>query len=139
MTPRDTRTGGMLEEMILPALQMGGYSYEKQKVIGTRLGGRRHRVDVVAQDAEGRTYLVSLKWQQVSGTTEQKVPFEVMCLADAVLKGKCDKAYLVLGGDGWTLDEYYLSDQLREHLRHAELVNIVTLNGFIAKADQGEL
>jgi hypothetical protein len=42
---------------------------------------------------------VSLKWQQVGGTAEQKVPFEVMCLADAVRAGH---AYLVLGGDGWT-------------------------------------
>jgi len=26
MTPRDTRTGGVLEEMILPALTRGGYA-----------------------------------------------------------------------------------------------------------------
>ena len=40
--------------------------------------------------------LISVKWQQVSGTAEQKVPFEIIGLADAVLTGEYAKAYLVL-------------------------------------------
>lgn len=46
------------------------------------------------------------KWQQIGGTAEQKVPFEVMCLADAVRAEHAARAYLVLGGDGWTLRDY---------------------------------
>ena len=103
MNPRDTRTGTVLEQMVLPALSRGGYTYETQKHIGTRLGGRRHIVDVLAVDAAGHKYLVSLKWQQVGGTAEQKVPFEVICLAEALSTGKFQKAYLVLGGEGWKL------------------------------------
>jgi hypothetical protein len=62
-------------------------------------GGRRHFVDVIAE-RDGKRFLVSLKWQQVSGTAEQKVPFEVISLADAVNKNGFTKAYLVLGGEG---------------------------------------
>lgn len=39
MTPRNTNTGGVLEAMILPALDRGGYTYRKQSETGTRPGG----------------------------------------------------------------------------------------------------
>jgi hypothetical protein len=71
--------------MILPALQRGGYSYQTQQKVSDRPGGRWHFVDVIAEK-DGERFLVSLKWQQVSGTAEQKVPFEVISLADAVTK-----------------------------------------------------
>jgi PD-(D/E)XK nuclease superfamily protein len=91
MTPRNTSTGAVLEAMILPALTRGGYSAEKQKVIGTRCGGGKHKVDAIATRGDERI-LVSLKWQQTGGTAEQKVPFEVMCLADAVTAGHAVRA-----------------------------------------------
>ena len=34
MAPRDTRTGAVLESMVLPALTMGGYTFRKQVNIG---------------------------------------------------------------------------------------------------------
>jgi hypothetical protein len=74
MTPRDTSTGAVLEAMILPALERGGYAHRGQVVIGARIGGRPHKVDAIATKGE-RSVLVSLKWQQVGGTAEQKVPF----------------------------------------------------------------
>ena len=100
--PRDTRTGGVLEQMILPALRQGGYGHQGQVIVGTRLGGGKHKVDSVVETPDGRKILVSLKWQQVAGTAEQKVPFEIICLTDAILSsgGAYDKAYLVLGGAG---------------------------------------
>lgn len=139
MSPRDTRTGGVLEQMILPALTKGGYSYKTQVNIGTRTGGGKHYVDVVAEDKDGQTILISLKWQQVSGTAEQKVPFEVISLADAILHGSANKAYLVLGGAGWKLREYFTGNELKEHLCHIDLVKIMTLEEFIGIANQGKL
>jgi hypothetical protein len=138
---RDTTTGHVLESMILPALEQGGYLYEKQAVIGQRLGGRKHQVDVLLTAQGGGQIPVSLKWQQVSGTAEQKVPFEIMCLADAVLKseGKYRKAYLVLAGEGWTLKQFYLSTGLAAYLKNCETVEIVPLEGFVAKANEGKL
>src|SRR5437867_8657948 len=98
--PRDTRTGGVLEGMILPALDNGGYRYKRQVVIGKRLGGHDHKVDVLVSGESDVEIPISLKWQQTSGTAEQQVPFEILCLAEAVhgSRGKFKKAYLVLGG-----------------------------------------
>ena len=128
------------EKPALPALQRGGYAYESQINVGKRIGGGKHVVDVVAEKGEHR-YLISLKWQQTSGTAEQKVPFEVTCLVEAVLgsKGHFEKAYLVLGGEGWSLREFYTTGGLKKHLEYAEKVEILTLEAFIAKANRGEL
>jgi hypothetical protein len=138
MAPRDTRTGQVLEAMILPALDRGGYRCLTQQNIGSRLGGGRHMVDAIAEK-DGRRYLVSLKWQQVSGTAEQKVPFEVICLAEAVRTGSFRRAYLVLGGEGWKLRDFYTGGGLKSHLTSADQVDILTLEGFAARANQGRL
>ena len=138
MTPRDTGTGGVLEAMVLPALLRGGYTHKVQQVIGSRFGGGRHFVDVIAEK-DGHQYLVSMKWQQVAGTAEQKVPFEVISLADAVLNGSFRKAYLVLGGEGWKLRTFYVDGGLGDHLVHADKVDILTLESFVARANQGKL
>jgi len=135
---RDTRTGGVLEAMVLPALKRGGYAYDCQVVVGKRLGGSKHKVDAVAEK-NGARILVSLKWQQVGGTAEQKVPFEVMCLAREVKSRAFQKAYLVLGGEGWTLRDFYTSGELVKHLIDAALVNVVTLEGFVGLANKGKL
>lgn len=141
MNPRRTTTGTVLEQMVLPALRHGGYTCETQVHIGTRLGGGKHIVDVLAKDAQGRKILISLKWQQVPGTAEQKVPFEAMCLADAVKSSEPEysKAYLVLGGSGWKLRDFFIGGGLREHLRYSDLVDIVSLERFIGLANQGKL
>ena len=140
MSPRNTKTGQVMEQMVLPALKMGGYSFKEQAYVGLRLGVARHRVDVLAEDADGRSYLISLKWQQVSGTAENKIPFEVISLAHArVTDERFYKAYLVLGGNGWRYKEFYLSGGLNTHLRNPELVDIVSLDDFVALANQGRL
>lgn len=141
MSPRNTTTGAVLEQMVLPALKHGGYRYQTQVNIGQRLGGGRHIIDVLVESPEGKRFLISLKWQQVSGTAEQKVPFEVMCLAEAVLssQGRYHKAYLVLGGSGWKLRDFFIGGGLRSHLRHSDLVEIVSLETFIGLANQGKL
>ena len=141
MAPRNTRTGAVLESMVLPSLEQGGYTYRTQVNIGTRIGGGRHRVDVVASDDRGRNWLVSLKWQQVGGTAEQKVPFEAISLAKAISEseGTYEKAYIVLGGPGWKLRDFYVDGGLHEYLHYGNLVDIMSLEPFIAKANSGQL
>ena len=138
MTPRDTRTGGVLEAMILPALKQGGYAYQTQVNVGQRPGGGTHKVDAVAEKDQ-KKWLVSLKWQQVGGTAEQKVPFEVICLAEAMEQGSFEKAYLVLGGEGWKLRKFYVEGGLSKYVRGIERVEVVTLEGFVANANTGKL
>jgi hypothetical protein len=94
--------------------------------------------DAVAEK-NGQKWLVSMKWQQTSGTAEQKVPFEVISLAEIALSESYAGAYLVLGGPGWTLRNYYTGGGLKEHLVHADMVKIVTLEDFVALANQGRL
>jgi hypothetical protein len=124
--------------MILPALDRGGYAHVEQHNVGTRFGGGRHIVDSLAE-RNGRKILISLKWQQSSGTAEQKVPFEVMCLAESVIADSFDKAYLVLGGEGWKLRSFFVGGGLKSHLVHADKVTIMTLEAFVALANRGEL
>ena len=135
-----TTTGAVLEAMVLPALTHGGYASQTQVHVGSRLGGGRQLIDVVAIRGED-AFLISLKWQQVSGTAEQKVPFETMCLADAVLSssGRYRKAYLVLGGPGWKLRDFFIRGGMHEQLRHADVVKVMTLEAFVAQANSGHL
>lgn len=138
MSPRNTRTGAVLEQMVLPALNQGGYSCQVQVKVGQRLGCGSHFVDAIAE-RQGKRFLVSVKWQQVSGTAEQKVPFEVMCLVEAMESGNYEKAYVVLGGEGWTLRTFYTSGGLKKYLKVPNSVDVVTLESFIAKANQSKL
>ncbi len=70
--------------MVPPALQQGGYTWKSQAYIGQRIGGGRHVVDYLVTNSNGVNILLSLKSQQVAGTAEQKVPFEIISLADSV-------------------------------------------------------
>jgi hypothetical protein len=136
--PGKTTTGAVLERMVPEALAEGGYSWEKPKApIGIRPGGGRHYVDLVVSKGPGPKILVSLKWQQASGTAEQKVPFEVICLAEALKSsdGLFDRAYLVLGGPGWTLREFFTKGGLEPHLRGCEGVTLLDMETFIARAN----
>jgi hypothetical protein len=135
---RNTRTGFVLERMVLPALEQGGYSYRVQVRLGKRFGIGSHVVDAIAEK-NGRQILISVKWQQVSGTAEQKVPFEIICLLEAVNNGPYEKAYLVLGGEGWTFRNFYTSGGLAKYLSYADTVKILTLESFVAEANSGRL
>ena len=136
--PRNTRTGAVLEQMVLPALDMGGYVVERQVRLTERLGGGRHYGDIVASK-DGERIVISLKWQQSSGTAEQKVPYEFMCLADVLAKDSTiHKAYIVIGGDGWTKHGFFLND-LNDWVNTNEFVDVVRLDSFVAKANHGKL
>lgn len=141
MKARNTTTGWVLEQMVLPALARGGYAFQAQVNVGKRLGGRQHVVDVMAENPAGGFFPISLKWQQTGGTAEQKVPFEAMCLVELVRSMPLlyHSAYLVLGGEGWTLREFYITGGLRDYLVDAERIQIVTLEGFVARANQCKL
>ena len=124
--------------MVLPSLTRGGYDYKVRVKIGQRMGCGSHYVDVIAEKND-KKYLISLKWQQVAGTAEQKIPFEVICLAEALESEEYEKAYVVLGGEGWTLRRFYTTSGLAKYLRGADNVEIVTLESFVAKANRSKL
>ena len=88
MMPRDTTTGRVLENMILPALKRGGYLFEQNKRVGERLNGSPHKADCFLTEEK---ILISLKWQQTSGTAEQKIPYEILCLGKLFWKERQKK------------------------------------------------
>lgn len=141
MAPRDTSTGKVHESMTLPALIRGGYSYERQVAIGEKLGGGMYRVDILVTAPNGEQIPVSLKWQEVRGTAEEKVPFDVMCLADLIHKsqGKFTRAYVVLGGVKWKRRGYYLSGDIAQYLKNCDMVKMISLEEFVAKANSKQL
>ncbi len=140
MSPRDTKTGQVLEQMVIPALHKGGYTYQRQVRVGRKPDGRLYVLDLLVVDpATGCKIGVSLKWQQVPGTAEQKIPFEVMVLLKLLEDGECNKVYLVLGGTGWTLKEFYRSGGLGKYMSGAARVRIVGLEEFIELANTHRL
>lgn len=139
MALRDTGTGDVLEQMVLPSLERGGYTCTKRFNIGKRPAGGKHIVDAIATK-NGQNILVSLKWQQVSGTAEQKIPYEIICLLKALRDNNTySKAYLVLGGEGWSLRSFYVDGGLNEYLIDSDQVKIVTFENFIFLANNGKL
>jgi DNA adenine methylase len=141
-SPGSTATGSVLESMLLPVLAKNGYVFQSQVVVGTNLGGGKHRVDVLVETPKGATIPISLKWQQVKGTAEQKVPYEIINLIRAIKAGagRFPYAYLVIGGMGWSgLKQVYLSHELRDYIRDYNLVRIVSLEDFIARANRKAL
>lgn len=152
--PRNTSTGKVLEDIILPPLNQGTYKVQRQAYIGERLGGKKHQIDCMASK-NNKKFFISLKWQQSGGTAEQKVTHEVICLAKAIRehkkKGEDVKAYLILGGPeakgnrggskSWTLRDFYINGGLNSYLHpdYANLVEIIKTEEFIALANNGKL
>ena len=129
-----------MEQMVLPALAMGGYRVRRNVDIGSRFNISQHRIDALAVDDGGLQYLISMKWQQVQGTAEQKIPFEVICLVQALLEDdRFRTAYLVLGGEGWRYKDFYLKGGLEPFIANSDMVNIVSLDRFVGLANQGKL
>lgn len=109
---RDTSTGTSYEKQIESLLTESNIEFKSQSFIGLKRNQKRHKVDLIIENT-----LVSLKHQQVGGTAEEKVPFEVMKLQHAVNDYGFDNAIIVLSGDtGWTWKEYFLSNEFKEQM-----------------------
>ena len=144
---KNTKTGQVLEKMILPALQNGGYEFKEQARIGDRPHGGEHKIDVLIKENRNNI-LLSLKWQQTNGTAEHKIPFEVISLVHACESSEIKKAYLVLGGSdkdakrgvkGWTCRKWYISGGLSKFINYRDKVTIMNLEEFVALVNQRKL
>ena len=146
--PRNTSTGRDAEANIKLALERGEYNYTSQKRIpNIRPNGKDYLIDYLAIK-DNRKIGVEVKWQQTSGTAEEKIPYSLICLLILVNQNIIHKAYLVLGGSdkdsergraGWTLRQYYLSGGLKECIDYEGKVDILTIEEFQADANQSNL
>ena len=126
--PRDTSTGKVNEADIEQFLiENSNDSVYPQTEVGTQFDtGKKHIVDVLLggeaykKNKKAKRWisehiggiLISLKYQGVEGTAEEKIPFEFLKLQNAIDKYGYKSAIIVLCGDGgWTLKKTYLKDE----------------------------
>ncbi|RIH89042.1 hypothetical protein Mlute_00451 [Meiothermus luteus] len=146
-----TRSGKIFESMLETALRENGYDFLVQGRVKGSLAGRSHKVDFAIR-APSQVF-VSLKWQGTSGTTEEKVPFEVVRLLDLLRKAeqvvsrgseevtlRAERAYVVLADDGWNrhLKEWYERGGLKEFIPH-EGVEILDFYAFMNRVNSKQL
>lgn len=98
------------EEEVEKLLLEKNIPFNSQVNIGLKRNGGKHFIDFLIEKT-----LVSLKSQKVNGTAEEKIPFEIMKLQQAVDDYNYDNAVLVLSGDsGWSWKDYYLSKEFKD-------------------------
>lgn len=152
------KNGHTFELMIGTALQRSEiYEYSRQVIVGLKPNGRGLKADAIAwkKDTPFNRILISKKWQETDGTTEEKVPFEVGLLQTLVNNpnyaaragGLIARVYVVLGGTdknphtgtgGWTLREWFCSNSLREIVNCPD-VTVLKTEDLVARINQGRL
>ena len=109
---RDTTTGTTYEKEIASLLeQFSDINFHSQVIVGQKRNDGEHVVDLLfdgeVKNIKGRKrpislhkggILVSLKYQGVDGTAEEKIPFEFMKLHHACLDYGYESAIIVLAG-----------------------------------------
>lgn len=140
---KGTKTGSFWEQVIKPVLEIHyAGKYSTQVIVGNQLFGGPYKADFLIYDTEKGNIIVSAKWQQVSGTAEQKLIYEIASLISIVRKNQSfRKAYVVIGGSGFSpgARAYLLKQRHTEVLSDGSLVEVITLEDFLARANKKEL
>lgn len=116
MITRDTTTGIKFENAITLSLkETNEHTVDTQVVIGNKRNGRKHRVDIVLDGKD----LISLKYQKVEGTAEEKVNHEFMKLQHAIDDFGYESATIVIDdpNGAWTWKDFYLSDEFKGQMK----------------------
>ena len=106
---RDTTTGTNYETEVENLLEeFSDHEVESQVMVGKKRNGGKHYCDIVINGDE----LISLKYQRVQGTAEEKIPFEFMTSQPAIDDHGCKSATFVVAGPdkAWKWKDYYLSE-----------------------------
>lgn len=139
---RNTRSGRIWETVIRPVLD-AHYAgrYGEQVAVGLKLTGEPYLADFVVYEPSG-DIIVSAKWQQTPGTAEDKILWDIANLIAIVRQsGRYRKAYVVLGGSGFSnaMRTFLLQQGHRGVLQDGHLVEVVSLEDFLARANQGRV
>ena len=138
---RDTTTGSAYEEIIEVCLKRNSkknnFSAKPQQNVGAKPTGGSHRVDweLIDNDDENIRGLVSCKYQETSGTAEEKVAYEIIKLLHTM---KIDPRYkygwIVLGGEGMTMGmRAFLTNEVSEWIPSMKgKVSVMTTDQFIS-------
>ena len=113
---RDTTTGTNYETEVENLLEeFSDHEVESQVMVGKKRNGGKHYCDIVINGDE----LISLKYQRVQGTAEEKIPFEFMKLQHAIDDHGYKSATIVVAGPdkAWKWKDYYLSEDFRAKMK----------------------
>ena len=97
-------SGKKFEKLVAQILRKNGCLVTEQADIGFKFKNKKHQVDSLVNGK----ILVSVKWQDSGGTAEEKVGYEMWTLYQKILSGTYEKAFVILGGPGWTIIENLL-------------------------------
>jgi len=141
VSPRDTGTGWVLEQMVLPALKRAGYQAQRRyRLPDPFRPGRPHYLDVAV--LQGTAPIgIAAKWQQSPGTAEEKVPMEMLRLIKFVEGEQLDRGYVLLAGTGGSLQDYFMSSSFLEEFSSPAVsrVRVVDLDTLTALINSGKL
>lgn len=138
-----TRSGNTFEQIIEAVLKQNyPDQFRRHIAIGHQLFGGKYIADFVLDTPEGKV-IISAKWQQVSGTAEQKLLYEIASLIKIVKEssGQIRKAYVVLDGPGFskTAKSFLLKQGHVDYLQDGNLVEVLDVANFTARANQKTL
>jgi len=116
---RNTTTGKYYEDVVAPVIkrscEKNNLSIKAQSNVGQKPQGGKHVVDVelISNNDPNKRGLISCKVQHVKGTTDEKIPYEVIKLIHMMKSDpRYKKAWIVLGGAGISpeLKEFYKTE-----------------------------
>jgi len=142
VSPRNTSTGRVLEQMVLPALERAGYQAQpRYRLPDLFRPDRPHYLDVAVLQGSVPIIGIAAKWQQSSGTAEEKVPMEVLRLIKFVEGKQLDRGYVLLSGTGWSLRDYFLRESFIKEFSSpaAPMVRVVDLETLITLINQRKI
>ena len=100
-----TTAGTEVENFIEFDLERNGYNVETQ-VPASGINQEWSRIDIVLVD-EDCTEAISLKYQDVAGTAEEKILYEAESLSLMCHAHQYKRGTIVLCGSGWSPVKYY--------------------------------
>ena len=116
---KDTSTGADLKAVVGLRLKQvcpkAGISVLENLAVGTKPNGRPNRFPfvLVSDHNHERRALVACKAQNFGGSAEEKVPFDVIRILEAMEHdNRYVRSFLVLGGTGWSSDliDFYVGN-----------------------------
>lgn len=96
-------TGKTYRHTLSAFMRECGYDVAEDMPVGEKIDGNIMKAQCVINPNRKRRTLVFVRTQTVRGSAENRVPFDVINIADNMKAG--EKAYLVLSGKGWQLEK----------------------------------
>lgn len=122
------------------AAEVRDLSFIPNSIVGTKPDGRPFKVswEIIAEHDHGTRALVISKFQENSGSTQEKLPYDVLKILNLMRNDKrYRKGWIVLGGSAWDLNLLkFLKNELWSWFADSEgKVQIISTEGELNSCD----